>query len=70
EQVPELKVPVYFFLGLYDYVTPTPSVEEYCKVLKAPYKEIIWFELSAHRMDVEEPEKFQSVITDIARKHK
>ncbi|HWQ62165.1 MAG TPA: alpha/beta hydrolase [Negativicutes bacterium] len=70
EQVPELKVPVYFFLGRYDYVTPTPSVEEYCKVLKAPNKEIVWFELSAHRMDVEEPEKFQSGITDIARKHK
>jgi len=70
EQVRELKVPVYFFLGRYDYVTPTPAVEEYCRILKAPYKEIVWFELSGHRMDVEEPEKFQSVITGIARKHK
>lgn len=69
EQVPELKLPVYFFLGRYDYVTPTPSVEEYYKKLQAPHKEIVWFELSGHRMDVEEPEKFQSTITDIAKKH-
>lgn len=70
EQVPELKIPAYFFCGRYDYVTPTPSVEEYAKILKAPHKEIIWFEYSGHRMDVEEPEFFQSAITDISKKQK
>lgn len=69
EQVLELKTPTYFFLGRYDYVTPTPVVEDYYKKLKAPHKEIVWFELSGHRMDVEEPEKFQSTLTNIAKNH-
>ena len=69
KQVKEIKVPVYFFCGRYDYITPTKSVEEYYKILKAPYKEIVWFEESAHRMDIEEPEKFQNTIMEIAEKN-
>lgn len=66
KQAPELRTPIYFFLGRYDYTTPTKPVEEYFHILKAPYKEIIWFEKSAHRMDIEEPEKFQNAIMKIA----
>lgn len=68
KQIKELKVPVYFFCGRYDYLTPTKPVLDYFKTLKAPYKEIIWFEESAHRMDIEEPEKFQNTIMEIAEK--
>jgi len=68
-QVNELKVPAYFFCGLYDYVTPAKQVEEYYRILKAPHKEIVWFAESAHRMDIEEPEKFQNKIIEIAEKH-
>jgi pimeloyl-ACP methyl ester carboxylesterase len=68
KQVKELKVSVYFFCGRYDYVTPTKPVEEYFKDLCAPYKEIVWFEESAHRMDIEEPDKFQDTIMRIAEK--
>jgi pimeloyl-ACP methyl ester carboxylesterase len=66
--VPELKVPVYFFLGQHDHVTPTEPVAEYFDILKAPIKKIIWFRNSAHRMDIEEPVKFQNEIIKILGK--
>lgn len=59
KQATEVPIPLYFFLGRYDYVTPSAPVLEYFKRLHAPHKEIIWFEQSGHHMDVEEPEKFQ-----------
>ncbi|MBN1798745.1 MAG: alpha/beta hydrolase [Spirochaetales bacterium] len=65
EQVPELKIPVYFFIGKYDYVTPWEMTLHYYNILQAPVKKIIWFEKSAHRCDVEEPEKFQQSLIDI-----
>jgi len=65
--VPELKIPVYFFLGKYDYVTPTEPVVRYFNMLKCPKKKIIWFDKSAHRMDIEEPDKFQQEILKIAK---
>jgi pimeloyl-ACP methyl ester carboxylesterase len=64
KQASEVPIPVYFFLGKYDYVTPTAPVLEYFKGLRAPHKEIIWFEESGHHMDIEEPEKFQQVLID------
>jgi pimeloyl-ACP methyl ester carboxylesterase len=36
-------------------------------MLKCPKKEIIWFDKSAHRMDIEEPDKFQQEILKIAK---
>ncbi|MBP8083948.1 MAG: alpha/beta hydrolase [Spirochaetes bacterium] len=65
--VPELKIPIYFFLGKYDYITPTEPVVRYFNMLKCPKKEIIWFDKSAHRMDIEEPDKFQQEILKIAK---
>jgi hypothetical protein len=56
------------FGGRYDYLVPTKPVVDYYKILKAPYKKIIWFEESARRMDIEEPEKFQNTIMEIAEK--
>ena len=55
----DIPIPVYFFLGKYDYCTPTAPVISYFEKLRAPHKEIVWFENSGHRMDVEEPAKFQ-----------
>jgi len=56
--LPEVKVPVYFCVGRYDYNTPSVLVENYYNHLTAPKKEIIWFEESAHFPHFEEPEKF------------
>lgn len=45
-------------------MTPTTPVIEYFNQLQAPHKELIWFENSGHRMDVEEPDRFQSVLIE------
>ena len=66
KNVPELKIPVYLFLGKYDYITPTEPVVRYFNVLKCQKKKIIWFNKSAHRMDIEESDKFQDEISKIA----
>jgi pimeloyl-ACP methyl ester carboxylesterase len=58
DNVLEVDVPVYFLMGRHDRVTPLALVEEYCEVLKAPHKQIIGFEKSAHFPFFEEPESF------------
>jgi pimeloyl-ACP methyl ester carboxylesterase len=60
----EVLIPVYFFLGKYDYVALAAPVLAFFKGLRAPHKEIIWFEESGHHMDIEEPEKSQGVLID------
>lgn len=59
---PKLDVPVYFFTGRHDYNTSFELTNKYYKVLKAPHKEIIWFENSAHMMPFEEPAKFNDLM--------
>lgn len=66
KSVQEIKIPVYLFLGAFDYITPAAPVLRYFNVLKCPKKKIIWFDKSAHRMDIEEPDKFQDEILKIA----
>jgi len=63
-EVTEVDVPVYFFTGHHDYDTPFELVEEYCDVLTAPIKEIVWFESSAHFPFYEEPERFNEMMID------
>ena len=54
----ELKVPVYFFLGRHDINAPIQLVEDYERILKAPYKEIVWFEHSGHSPWINESQQF------------
>jgi pimeloyl-ACP methyl ester carboxylesterase len=63
-QVPELEVPVYFFTGRYDYQTPFELTERYFDVLKAPHKELIWFESSAHIMKMSDPDHYQNMLIE------
>jgi pimeloyl-ACP methyl ester carboxylesterase len=63
-QVPVLKVPAYFLEGRHDYVTPSALAEQYCEVLEAPHKELIWFDRSAHMVPYEEFDKLQDVLVD------
>jgi pimeloyl-ACP methyl ester carboxylesterase len=58
QEVPEMKVPIYFCCGRRDYNVPFELVVEYAETLKAPQKRIIWFEHSAHLPNFEEPELF------------
>lgn len=72
KQIPEVKVPVFFISGAYDYNTPWELVERYTNTINAPYKEFIKFEKSGHSPVFEEPERFNKEIIRIynAIKHK
>jgi pimeloyl-ACP methyl ester carboxylesterase len=57
-QVPELKIQVYFCLGRHDYEVPSVLSAKYFEALKAPRKELVWFESSAHLPNTEDKDKF------------
>jgi pimeloyl-ACP methyl ester carboxylesterase len=61
-KVPELKIPVYFFHGTYDYTVSYPLAMEYFNKLKAPIKGFYTFEKSAHSPLFEEPDKVNSIL--------
>ena len=65
-EVPEVKLPVYFLTGVYDYNTPYELVEEYVAHLKAPKKELIWFQNSAHYIMFDEPAEFTRALVEIS----
>jgi len=48
-EVPELKIPVYFFSGRYDYTVAYPLAKAYFEAIKAPVKGFYTFERSAHQ---------------------
>ena len=56
------KVPIYFVLGKHDYEAPFVLAEQYFEIIKAPKKELIWFENSAHFADIEEHGKFNDLL--------
>ncbi len=56
--LPYISVPIYFFHGRNDYITPLSFVEKYFSLLKAPQKKLVIFEKSGHDPRVDEPEKF------------
>jgi pimeloyl-ACP methyl ester carboxylesterase len=64
----EINVPLYFFEGKNDHVPACAPelVVEYCKNVKAPKKEVVWFKKSAHYICIEEPDKFQNELIKIS----
>ncbi len=61
-QVPELKLPVYFFEGIYDYTCSYTEAKSYYEKLKAPIKGFYTFEQSAHSPLFEEPQRVREII--------
>ncbi|MBN2224669.1 MAG: alpha/beta hydrolase [Deltaproteobacteria bacterium] len=61
-QIPKVDIPVYFAVGRHDWNTPFEITEEYFNILKAPKKELVWFENSGHSPCYEEPDKFNLLI--------
>lgn len=55
--VDRFPIPVVMFLGRHDYTTPTAPTVDWMKKVKAPYKQSVWFENSAHMIPWEEPGK-------------
>ena len=58
DEIIEYETPAYFLVGKSDYTTPHELISEYYELIKAPDKEIVYFENSAHFPFFEEPEKF------------
>lgn len=66
DRVESVEVPVYFFLGRHDMNTPAAVAAAYLKRLRAPRKELVWFERSAHFPFWEEPEAFGAALLEVA----
>ncbi len=47
--------PIFMFEGRYDLTTPSQVTADWFKHLEAPKKGFVWFENSAHMIEVEEP---------------
>lgn len=65
----ELDVPVYFFLGRHDVNAPISLAEEYYEILKAPRKEIIWFEHSGHSPWINESDAFVQEVLKVSQNY-
>lgn len=63
----DIRIPLYFFEGVNDHVIACAPqlVVEFCTKVKAPVKKVIWFEHSAHLVNVEEPGRFQDELVRI-----
>jgi pimeloyl-ACP methyl ester carboxylesterase len=69
-EIKEIEIPVYFVAGKYDYVTPSSLIKEYFEMIKAPNKEFILFENSAHGMVFEEKELFYQTCLKIKNENR
>ncbi len=67
KEFPEVKTPVFFISGKFDYITPTPLARQYYDQLRAPKKEFILFEKSGHDPAWEEAPRFN---IELIRIHK
>ena len=63
-EVPEVHVPVYFCLGRHDYEVPSVLSAKYYEALKAPRKQLLWFEHSSHMPNTEESDTFNAFMID------
>jgi pimeloyl-ACP methyl ester carboxylesterase len=62
--VPEIRVPVFFMEGRSDREAPYEIAERYFDALRAPSKELIWFDRSAHLPNSEERDLFNEVMVE------
>jgi pimeloyl-ACP methyl ester carboxylesterase len=67
KQVPQLEMPTYFLLGRLDHCISPQNSMEFVDTLKAPRKEVYWFEDSHHLPFMDEPDRFNSIMTSVIR---
>lgn len=65
ESVKKLEVPVYLTQGRHDQNTPVAIAQKWFDALKAPSKQWIWFENSAHSPIKEEAATWQATVREI-----
>lgn len=68
DKISSFEIPVYFLEGRHDYCVSSVLVEKFVQNIEAPHKEIIWFEHSAHLMNIEEIEKYVDVLVNTVLK--
>lgn len=68
KRVDSLEIPIYLIHGLYDQQTPYKLAKSFFEQLKAPKKHLFSFQHSAHAPFLDEPEKFNRIITKIANR--
>ena len=67
ETYPVLDVPVFLMEGRHDHVVSPVQAVKYLDAVIAPHKELIWFENSAHTLQVEEADRYNAEVLRIAR---
>lgn len=70
DTVQALDMPVYLTEGRHDYNTPIPIAQRWYDGLKAPHKEWLWFEQSAHSPIKEQPAEWGEAVAAIVGKTK
>jgi pimeloyl-ACP methyl ester carboxylesterase len=68
-QVPALEVPVFLLEGRHDREAPSALAAQWLETLRAPRKELVWFERSAHFVNTEEPDAFHAALVERVRPH-
>ena len=66
-RIRETRFPVFMFLGRHDLTTPASVIEPWLARLKAPAKQLVWFEHSAHLAPHEEPGRFLVALVEHVR---
>ena len=62
--VPELELPVFFCLGRHDHEVPAELAARYFETLRAPEKELVWFERSGHMPNTEQRDLFNAFMVE------
>ena len=71
KEIQSIKVPIYFFAGRYDMITPSVLVEDFYNHLDAEKgKTLVIFENSAHFPMVEEKEKYHELLINLVLKER
>ncbi len=69
KSVPEIEVPILLMEGRFDYEVPSEIAARYLESIKAPSKELVWFENSAHMPNSEERDVFNRVMVQKVLPH-
>lgn len=65
--VRKVDVPLVFLLGRHDYTVPAPIAAAWLERVRAPRKQVVWFEHSAHLPMVEEPGRVFAALLEHVR---
>jgi pimeloyl-ACP methyl ester carboxylesterase len=69
KEIQSIKVPIYFFIGKYDMITPTVQIVNFYNSLHAEKgKKLVIFDNSAHLPIIEEKEKYQELLVNVVLK--